>query len=134
MHHEPVVHVYASGRQLVIVPVVTDAHGDLVEIDAVQTVPITLGRPTVVRLSRALSAAREASNQRTAGQPRWDGERGRWWAHHLLGLTIRWEKDQIALTELHQDDAEPAILPADTTDIALAERLIELLGQKLHAT
>ena len=132
MQVKATVHVYANGRRFVVVPVVHDAAGDPIETQDMQTVPLTLGRPTVVRLGRALRAAREQSLRGASDRPRWDGEEGRWWSHHLLGLAIRWEDDRALLSDLGDSSPEPVLLPTGATDSQVAEHLIELLGKRLH--
>ncbi len=133
MQTDAIVHIYANGRRFVIVPVISSPGGELIELDAVQTVPLTLGRPTVVRLSRALRAAVAASLESAPDVPRWDGEKGRWWSHHLLGLTAKWKDNRITLSGLDDDGMAPVVFPADTPEGDLSEQLIALLSGKLHA-
>lgn len=147
MSTEAKIRVYANGRRFVVVPVIStplpssDSNPEAVEITPAHSIPLTLGRPTVVRLARALRAAKQASQAAEDDAPRWDGEGGRWWAHHLLGLALTWRETEIALAEIRGRDSArdlahdlaPLTLPAETPESALAEKLIELLGQKLHA-
>lgn len=141
MQEQGRVHVYANGRRFVVVPVVDGDGGAPIELEGGHTVPLTLGRPTVVRLSRALGAARADSEQAAAQaaaqiglpRPQWDGEDGRWWDHHLLGLAVCWAADQITITELQDEPPEPVLFPKETPDSVLAEQLIARLGEKLHA-
>ncbi len=133
MQNKPSVHVYANGRRFVVVPVVQEPGSEAIEIAPVLDVPLTLGRPTVVRLTNALRAARENSQKSAPPQTLWDGEKGRWWAHHLLCLAICWEKEQISLTAYREASSEPILFPADTPSSELAGRLIKMLGEKLHA-
>ena len=132
MKTEAFAHIYANGRRFIIVPVVTRPDGQPIELDAPQTVPLTLGRPTVVRLTRALHAAKEASHQGNPEAAPWDGESGRWWSHHLLGLTLHWGDDQVTLSGLQEGEMTPIVFSTETPEGEIAERLIALLGEKLH--
>ncbi len=96
---EPTIHVYANGHGFVVVPVLIDAEGHEVEGTPANAVPLTLGRPTTLTLTKALRSAREQS---AAGQSdtfiAWDGENGRWWTHHLFRTTIVWRADAVVIT------------------------------------
>jgi hypothetical protein len=133
MQNDATIHIYANGRRFVIVPVVSNPDTESLEVEPAYAIPLTLGRPTVVRLARALRVARQVGQRGEVPADRWDGEGGRWWSHHLLGLTLTWTENQIALEGLRERDSEPDIFPADTPDTTLAEKLIERLGQKLNA-
>ncbi len=140
------VHVYGSGREFVVVPVVTPNEGTRTEVRPVQRVSITLGRPTTVELARALRESRAwietyQETGRSGQAPRiepWDGDAGRWWAHNLLFVVLRWEEDAVVFApqtrsaEGMWETAAAQRLPSDTSAMALAETLIAYLGEQLH--
>ena len=128
------IHIYANGRRFVIVPVMRDSTGEAVEIEPAAEVPLTLGRPTVVRLAWAVRDTRAVSRQARTSAARWDGEAGRWWDHHLLSVSVAWEEDQVVIRALQAPAGDPIFLSPDVSDDELSETLITLLGEKLHAT
>ncbi len=96
---DPTIHVYANGHGFVVVPVLIDAAGHEVEGTPANLAALTLGRPTTLALTKALRSAREQS---AAGQSdtwiAWDGDNGKWWAHHLFRATIVWHADAVVIT------------------------------------
>lgn len=132
------VHVYGDGRGFVVVPVILHASGEAVEITPVQRVMLTLGRPTAYELSRALAQALSRSAEAPEDAARWDGDRGRWWEHHLLLVVLRWETDRVLFTPQQRrvdgtwQPANCRAFPPDVTTGALAEELIRYLGVCLH--
>ncbi|MGC9520624.1 MAG: hypothetical protein ACP5HG_01920 [Anaerolineae bacterium] len=142
----PEVHVYGSGREFVVAPAVPLEDSARTEVLPVQRVSIVMGRPVSVELGRALQESRavaeahyeaSGSGEVPTIQP-WDGDTGRWWAHNLLFVVLRWEEEAIIFapqarsTEGMWETAEARRLPADTSDLALAEALIAYLGEQLH--
>ena len=151
---DPTIHVYANGHGFVVVPVLIDAAGHEVEGTPANLAALTLGRPTTLTLTKALRSAREQS---AAGQSdtciAWDGDNGKWWAHHLFKATIVWHADAVVITSeprgktsdailprpkqagLAQDDQsdahEVSELPADAPASEIAEWLIRHLGELL---
>ena len=129
----PEVHIYANGRTFVVVPVAETPDGNVVEITPVHEIPLTLGRPTVFRLIRAIRHARELSeNEESVHAVRWDGDGDRWRQHHLMWVAIKWEAAHVRMLEPDLDDETSVTLPVDTPESELAERLIQWLGQSLH--
>lgn len=129
----PEVHIYASGLTFVVVPVLNALNGSAVEVTPVYKIPLTLGRPTVFRLARAIRNAREFSeNEESTTAARWDGDVGRWWQHHLMLIAIKWEAARVRMMEPDLGEETSVGLPADTAESELAERLIQRLGQRLH--
>lgn len=116
-----------------VVPVVRNPDGTSVEVAPVHKIPLTLGQPTVFRLTRAIRQAREFSEgEKSADTVPWDGDRGRWWQHHLMLVVIRWEEGQVQFFEPEPGEVETEHLPEDISDSDLAERLVQRLGHKLH--
>ena len=129
----PEVHIYANGRTFLVVPVTEAPDGKVVEVTPVHTIPLTLGRPTVFRLTRAIRSARKCSeNEESINAVRWDGDGGRWWQHHLMLVAIKWEEARVRMLEPDLDDERSVTLPVDTPESELSERLIQRLGQRLH--
>ncbi|MCJ7548528.1 MAG: hypothetical protein MUQ30_02475, partial [Anaerolineae bacterium] len=94
---------------------------------------LTLGRPTVFRLARAIRSAREFSeNEESIHAVRWDGDGGRWWQHHLMWVAIKWEAAHVRMCQPDLGEETSVTLPVDTPESELAERLIQWLGQRLH--
>jgi len=143
MEHGPSIRVYASGRQFVVVPLITGKDGALIEATPVQPVYLTMGRPVAYTLTRAVRDAR-AHSKTTTDVKAWDGEGGKWWAHHLLRVTITWAGDGIEIASgprakanagapVEGEAEERFTLPAETPASELAEWLIRHLGERLHA-
>ena len=132
------VHVYGDGRGFVVVPVIARVPGEVVEITPVQRVWLTLGRSTSYELSRALARALSRGVEAPENAARWDGDRGRWWEHHLLSVVIRWEQDGVLLMFRQRradgtwESVDRRSFPPDTTTGALAEEIIHYLGRCLH--
>jgi len=117
----------------VVVPVTEASDGNVIEVTPVHEIPLTLGRPTVFRLTRAIRNARESSeNEESITAARWDGNGGRWMQHHLMWIAIRWEASHVQMLQPDLDEETSVILPVDTPESELAERLIHWLGQRLH--
>ncbi|GEM_PF-1115960 len=131
-----IIHIYADGRGFVICPVHQDDNGQWREYQPVQRISLTLGYPTTYYLSRAIE---KACAQSTEGSgEKWDGDAGRWWAHHLLALAIVESADELALSNLGEDTAatERAALahwPADAPVSEVAECIVEQLRKALSA-
>jgi len=124
------IHVYASGRTFIIVPVVSAPNDTPAEMAPVHSVPLTLGRPTSVRLSRAITSARETAGSITGGTGApWDGDGGRWWQHHLLAAAVAWQDACVRAWDL--DEGNELGRWDDVTSSELAEWLIGLLGTRL---
>jgi hypothetical protein len=141
-HHDEV-HVYATGRGFVVVPVVRRADDENAEWTPVRRVSLALGRPTVVTLSRALQKAREQSAAGPeAGTEAWDGDGGRWWVRHLLLVEITWQAEQIKLTHetrahgglLAREPVQTLSLPGDTPAYDLARWIVQYLAETLHTS
>ncbi len=141
MEHGPSIRVYASGRQFVVVPLVTGEDDALLEATPVQSVYLTMGRPVAYTLTRAVRDAR-AHSETTTDVKAWDGEGGKWWAYHLLRVTIAWAVDGIEITSGPRAKAnagapseaeERFTLPEGTPASELAEWLIRHLGERLHS-
>ena len=129
----PEVHIYANGRTFVVVPVTETPDGKVVEVIPVHEIPLTLGRPTVLRLTRAIRSARKFSeSEESITAARWEGDGGRWWQHHLMWVAIKWEAAHVRMVEPELDDETSVTLPVDTPESELAERLIQWLGLRLH--
>ena len=129
----PEVHIYANGRTFVVVPVKEAPDGNVVEVTPVHEIPLTLGRPTVLRLTRAIRNAREScENGGSSHTVRWEGDGGRWRQHHLMLVAIKWEAAHVRMLEPDLGEETSVTLPVDTTESELAERLIQWLGQRLH--
>ena len=129
----PEVHIYANGRTFVVVPVTETPDGKVVEVIPVHEIPLTLGRPTVLRLTRAIRSARKFSeSEESITAARWEGDGGRWWQHHLMWVAIKWEATHVRMVEPELDDETSVTLPVDTPESELAERLIQWLGLRLH--
>jgi len=129
----PEAHIYANGLTFVVVPVTKAPDGKAVEVTPVHKIPLTLGRPTVFRLARAIRNAREFSeSEESTNAAPWDGDGGRWWQHHLMLITIKWEAARAWLMEADLGEETSVTLPVDTPESELAERLIQWLGQKVH--
>jgi len=117
----------------VVVPVTETPDGKVVEVIPVHEIPLTLGRPTVLRLTRAIRSARKFSeSEESITAARWEGDGGRWWQHHLMWVTIKWEAAHVRMVEPELDDETSVTLPVDTPESELAERLIQWLGLRLH--
>lgn len=140
---EAEVHVYASGREFVVVPVLSLTPEEVVEAAPAEHVNLVIGRATVVELSRALRAAQQqclSASSVTAceGHIPWDGDTGRWWAHNLLFVVLRWCDGKLEFIRQARTDGsdweavETTILPAETSFTDLAEELIRALGDRLH--
>ncbi|MGC9468814.1 MAG: hypothetical protein ACP5HS_09490 [Anaerolineae bacterium] len=134
------VHVYGNGRGFVIVPVLEETGQEPREILPVERVSLTLGRPTVVELSRALRSAHERSTSgETDDVTPWDGDQGRWWQHNLLFVVIKWEEAHVAFLSQRKspegewESFDARRFPADVQTLELAEALIAYLGERLHA-
>ena len=131
----PEVHIYANGRTFVVVPVTEAPDGNVVEVTPVHEIPLTLGRPTVFRLTRAIRSARKLSeSEESITAARWDVDEGRWRQHHLMWVAIKWEAAHVRMMEPDLDDETSVTLPVDTPESELAERLIQWLGQRLHSS
>ncbi|MCD6287424.1 MAG: hypothetical protein J7M39_16075 [Anaerolineae bacterium] len=129
----PEVHIYANGRTFVVVPVTEAPDGKAIEVTPVHQIPLTLGRPTVFRLARAIRNAREfCENEGSIHAVLWDGDGGRWRQHHLMWVAIKWDADHVRMLQPHLGKERSVILPMDTPESKLAERLIQWLGQRLH--
>jgi hypothetical protein len=131
------VHVYASAREFVVVPVMVVAT-EAIELAPVERVKLVIGRATTVALTRALRDTRQRSAIGLDGEvPRWDGDNGRWRTHNLLFVTLRW--DETGLTFARQERSSTGEwetiaakrLPGDTPLEDLAAKLIEALGEQL---
>jgi len=129
----PEIHIYANGRTFVVVPVTEAPDGKAVEVTPVHEIPLTLGRPTVLRLTRAIRNARKfCENEESIHTVRWDGDGGRWRQHHLMLVAIKWEAAHVRMLEPDLGEETSVTLPVDTPESELAERLIQWLGQRLH--
>ena len=129
----PEVHIYANGRTFVVVPVTETPDGKAVEVTPVHEIPLTLGRPTVFRLTRAIRSAREFSeSEESITAARWDGDGGRWRQHHLMWVAIKWEATHVRMLQANLGEETSVTLPVDTPESELAERLIQWLGKRLH--
>lgn len=130
----PEVHIYANGRTFVVVPVTEAPDGRAVEVTPVHAIPLTLGRPTVFRLTRAILSAREFSEkEESIHAVPWDGDGGRWWQHHLTLVAIKWGAAHVRMLKPDLENETSVSLPVDTPESELAERLVQWLGQRLHA-
>jgi hypothetical protein len=140
---EPEVHVYASGREFVVVPVMVAATGETLEVTPVEHVNLVIGRATMVELTRALRELWERSSIAAGaagldGVTVWGGDNGRWWAHNLLFVVLRWGKDGLTFARQERassggwETAASELLPHDTPFAELAEKLIYALGEQLH--
>ena len=139
----PSIRVYASGRQFVVVPLVPGPDGLSVEAAPAHPVYLTMGRPVAVTLTRAIRSAQEQSRAAARGDiAPWDGDCGKWWAHHLLRVTVTWQPDQITIASgprvkanagaPAEDETQYSVLPVDTPAPEIAEWLIRHLGERLH--
>jgi hypothetical protein len=129
----PEVHIYANGRTFVVVPVTEAPDGNVVEVTPVHEIPLTLGRPTVFRLTRAIRSAREFSEgEESITAARWDGSGGKWRQRHLMWVTIKWEAAHVRVLQPNLGEETFVTLPMNTPESELAERLIQWLGQRLH--
>jgi len=129
----PEIHIYANGRTFVVVPVTEAPDGNVVEVTPMHEIPLTLGRPTVFRVARAIRNAREFSeSEESITAARWDGDGGRWWQHHLISVAIKWEAPHVRILQPSLGEETSVTLPVDTPESELAERLIQWLGQRLH--
>lgn len=123
-----VIHIYADGRGFVICPVYQDTHAEWHEYQPVQRVSLALGQPTIQRLAQAIQKAR-AQSQESPGA-KWDGDAGRWWAHHLLAMAIVESAGELVLSDLGEDTLL-ARWPVDTPLSKVAQRIIEQLRKAL---
>jgi hypothetical protein len=132
------IHIYASAREFVAVPVEADAAGTRVETLPVEHVNLVMGRATLVELARAL---REMRERRFVGTSiaHWDGDNGRWWAHNLLFVVLRWDAEGLVFERQERastgnwETAESERLDHGTSFVDLAEKLVGLLGEQLHS-
>jgi hypothetical protein len=139
----PSIRVYASGRQFVVVPLVPGPDGLPVEAAPAHSVYLTMGRPVAYTLTRAIRQAQAVSGAAAGDIVTWDGDRGKWWAHSLLQVTVTWELDRIAIASGPRakadagvapgDETQHSALPVDTQASEIAEWLIRHLGERLHS-
>ena len=128
------IHIYASGRTFVVVPITRAQDGAAIETTPARTVPLTLGQPTSYRISRVIREARADCGCEGMDQPlSWDGDGGRWWQHHLMAVAVRWSGTQVRILDLDQTEGRPLELPAQVSNGELADHLIQVFGQKLSA-
>ena len=139
------IRVYASGRKFVVVPLVERPDEHQIEAAPAHHVNLTLGRPAVLTLTKAIRSARERSTAEPSGSVvAWDGEDGRWWVHHLLSVTVTWEASRIVITSgprmkanagasVQEEAFHRLELPTDTPASDIAEWLIRHLGERLHS-
>ncbi len=142
MEHGPSIRVYASGRQFVVVPLITGKDGALIGHAGTTRLPDD-GTACRLHADQAVRDAR-AHSETTTDVKAWDGEGGKWWAHHLLRVTITWAVDGIEIASgprakanagapVEGEAEERFTLPAETPASELADWLIHHLGERLHA-
>ncbi|MBN1872589.1 MAG: hypothetical protein JXA33_00025 [Anaerolineae bacterium] len=121
------VHVYASGRAFVVVPVCHQVDGGWVECQPVREIVLEKGLPFSIVLGHAID---RAVTYLCADPQPWDGVQGRWWEHHLFVARLAWKAETLRLFIL--PEAEPAAeWPANTSNVHIARHLIAQLGQAL---
>ena len=121
------VHIYASGRAFVVVPVCHQTDSEWVECQPVREIVVDKGLPFSLILEHAIDRA--AQHACTELEP-WDGAQGRWWEHHLFMVRLIWQAETLQLFIL--PETTPSIeWPATVSMIRVARHLIELLGQAL---
>ncbi len=120
------VHIYASGRGFVVVPVChhSDESGTLCQ--PIQNVTLTRGYNLSHSLKQAIERAARTS---AASQPEQKAQ-GRWQQHHLFAVCVQRGPEELRLLRL--PDMEPlAAWPATTSIDALVKQLIEWMAAAL---
>lgn len=133
---EAEVHVYASAREFVVVPVTMTDTGAVLEVMPVERVKLVVGRATMV----ALSVALRQMHLRSTGElsaTRWDADNGRWWEHSLLFVVLQWQPDELVFARQELDSCGEwqtmsiERLSTSTSFSTLAEKLVHALGEQL---
>jgi hypothetical protein len=127
MQDERRVHVYARGREFVVVPVCNTSDGDWVECEPVQKVGLTRGLPHVALLGSAIEEAAACDCETL--RPWQEGARYR--QHHLFAVLLVWRAETLHMLIL--PDGEPcAEWPRDYSAEVAARQLLTQLNEALR--
>lgn len=126
MTEERSVHVYASGRGFVVVPVCPQPDGKGMEVEPIDEVSLIRGLPTSVLLARAIEEA--AGHPCEAPRPWKDPQEQR--QHHLFAVRLTWHEETLQMHLL--PEGEPiAAWPRKLGAAFAARQLIARLAAAL---
>ncbi|MBN1922967.1 MAG: hypothetical protein JW892_17095 [Anaerolineae bacterium] len=118
------IHIYASGRGFVIVPVCRQPDGKWIELQPLPRISLTRGRSLPTQIARAFERAiSEPCTPPTPGTPNPPQS-------YLFAACLSWHEDTLQL-HLLPDLEFQAEWPADVSYEKIADHLIAQLGQRL---